>query len=368
MNFSTSDRQFMAEALDLASRGAGSCMPNPQVGCLLVNQGKIIGRGWHQQTGGPHAEVFALQEAGELARGATVYVTLEPCAHHGRTPPCADALIAAGVERVVIALEDPYHEVAGRGIERLEQAGIRVESSLLNHEARWQNRGFICRCENERPWIRLKMAASLDGRTALANGKSQWITGEPARTDVQDLRARSGAILTGIGTVLADSPRMTLRKPGAGRQPLRIILDSHWQTPHDAPILTEPGRVLIAGLESSPVPAELQSVCEQRDHQRLVLPASTSGLELRPLLTWLAAEQINEIQVEAGAKLAGSLITAGLVNELVVYLAAKVMGDKARGMFVLEELVSMDQVENWQWQDVVKIGNDLRLTLIPGKN
>ncbi|MBE9550021.1 MAG: bifunctional diaminohydroxyphosphoribosylaminopyrimidine deaminase/5-amino-6-(5-phosphoribosylamino)uracil reductase RibD [Proteobacteria bacterium] len=365
MNFSTSDRQFMVEALDLASRGAASCMPNPQVGCLLVNQGEIVGRGWHQQTGGPHAEVFALQDAGELARGATAYVTLEPCAHHGRTPPCADALIAAGVQRVLVALEDPYHEVAGRGIERLRQAGITVISGLMATEARWQNRGFICRCENNRPWVRMKMAASLDGRTALANGTSQWITGEPARADVQELRARSGALLTGIGTVLADSPRMTLRKPGAGRQPLRIILDSRWQTPHDAPILTEPGRVLIAGLESSPVPPELQSACERRGHQRLVLPASASGLDIWPLLTALAAEQINEIQVEAGAKLAGSLITAGLVDELVVYLAPKVMGDKARGMFVLEELVSMEQINNWHWQDIAKIGNDLRLTLIP---
>lgn len=367
MNFSTSDRQFMAEALDLASNGARSCMPNPQVGCVLVNDNEIVGRGWHQQTGGPHAEVFALREAGELARGASAYVTLEPCAHQGRTPPCADALITAGVKRVFVAMEDPYHQVAGRGIEKLRQAGITVISGLLVEEARWQNRGFICRCENKRPWIRLKMAASLDGRTALANGKSQWITSESARADVQELRARSGAILTGIGTVLADSPRMTLRLQGADRQPLRIILDSHWQTPVNAPILSEPGKVIIAGRDNTEIPAGLQSVCNQQGHECLVMPGSKAGVDLRELLTLLAGRQINEVQVEAGATLAGSLIAAGLVDELVVYLAPKVMGDRARGMFALDELVLMDQISNWQWQDIAKIGNDLRLTLIPDK-
>ncbi len=368
MNFSTSDVQFMAEALDLASLGAASCMPNPQVGCLLVNNGQIVGRGWHQQTGGPHAEVFALQEADELAVGATAYVTLEPCSHQGRTPPCADALIAAGVQRVVIALQDPYPEVSGSGIKKLQQAGINVESGLLSAEARWQNRGFVCRNENHRPWVRLKMATTLDGRTALANGESQWITTEQARADVQEFRARSGAILTGIGTVMADQPRMTVRLSGIDRQPLRIILDSHWQIPVDAPILSEPGNVMIVGLENTAVPEPLAAVCEQMQHECIALPASRMGIDVRALLSLLAERQINEVQVEAGANLAGTFITEGLIDELVLYQAPKVMGDKAKGMFAFDELLAMDQVMNWHWHDISRIGNDLRLTLTPAKN
>jgi len=368
MSFSSSDQQYMAAALELASRGVATCMPNPQVGCVLVRQDEIIGRGWHQQTGGAHAEVFALEQAGDQARGATAYVSLEPCVHQGRTPPCSQALIAAGVQRVVVALQDPYHEVSGRGIQQLEQAGITVECGLLADEAAWQNRGFIHRCQYQRPWVRLKMATSLDGKTALKNGQSQWITAEPAREDVQKLRARSGAIITGIGTVLADNPRMSLRLPDTNRQPLRVILDSHWQTPADAPILNLPGAVIIFGLESKPIPAQLRAACTQFGHECLSLTPVDNGLDLSQLLELLADRQINEVQLEAGSVLAGSFIAAGLVDELVVYQAAKLMGNTAKDMLVLKELTAMEQVKNWQWQDVSKIGNDLRLTLIPEKN
>ncbi|MCF6226754.1 MAG: bifunctional diaminohydroxyphosphoribosylaminopyrimidine deaminase/5-amino-6-(5-phosphoribosylamino)uracil reductase RibD [Xanthomonadales bacterium] len=365
MNFTASDRQYMTTALELASRGVASCMPNPQVGCVLVREDKIVGRGWHQQTGGPHAEVFALEQAGDQARGATAYVSLEPCAHQGRTPACSKALITAGIKRVVVAMEDPYYEVSGRGIKQLKQAGISVECGLLAAEAGWQNRGFIHRCQHQRPWVRLKMAVSLDARTALKNGQSQWITSAPARADVQQLRARSGAILTGIGTVLADKPRMTLRLPDTNRQPLRIILDSHWQTPADAPILTAPGMVMIAGLAGTAAPEKLQAACAKYGHECLGLAPANKGLDLIQLLDFLADQQINEVQIEAGAVLAGSFISAGLVDELVVYQAPKLMGNTAKAMLVLEELTSMEQVNNWQWQDVTQIGNDLRLTLIP---
>lgn len=368
MSFSASDHQYMAAALELASRGVASCMPNPQVGCLLVKQDKIIGRGWHQQTGGAHAEVFALEEAGDQARGATAYVTLEPCAHQGHTPPCSKALIAAGVHRVVVALEDPYHEVSGRGVQQLEQAGIRIECGLMAAEAAWQNRGFIHRCMHQRPWVRLKMAVSLDGKIALKNGQSQWITSAPARADVQQLRARSGAIVTGIGTVLADKPKMTLRLPDTNRQPLRVILDSHWQTPPDAPILSAPGAVIIAGLTDTPIPAQLQAACAKFEHECLGLAPVNNGLDLSQLLNMLAERQINEVQIEAGSVLAGSFISAGMVDELVVYQAPKFMGNTAKSMFMLEELTSMEQINDWHWQDVTTIGNDLRLTLIPEKN
>ncbi len=355
----------MTEVLALAARGAFSTMPNPQVGCVLVNDGAVVGRGWHQHAGEPHAEVFALREAAELARGATAYINLEPCSHHGRTPPCADALIAAGVKRVVVAMVDPYHEVAGQGVEKLLNAGIKVETGLLETRARWLNRGFVSSCERQRPWLRVKLACSLDGRTALANGQSKWITSPEARADGHKLRARSGAIISGIGTLLADKPRLSARVEGVERQPLRVILDSDWQTPLTAPIFTAAGKVVIVGNQAVDTPAQLQSFCAENGHECLALSASKNGINLKLLLDWLKLQQINEVHVEAGAQLAGSFIQAGLVDELVVYMAPKLMGDKSTGLLALPELQNMDEVATWQWQDIRRIGADIRLCLTP---
>ncbi len=361
--FSDNEQSYMALALELADRGRFSTRPNPQVGCVLVKAGEIVGQGWHQRAGEPHAEVFALRQAAEQANGASAYINLEPCAHHGRTPPCADALITAGIKRVVVAMEDPYHQVAGEGLKRLRAAGIEVETGLLEAEARWQNRGFISRCERQRPWVRVKLASSLDGRTALANGQSQWITSAEARADGHQLRARSGAVITGIGTVLADKPRLTARVAELEQQPLRVILDSNWQTPVTAPMFNEAGRVLIVGAQKQAIPEQLQQHCKANGHQCLAVSASASGIDLGSLVEHLSALEINEIHVEAGAKLAGAFMQAGLVDELVVYLAPKVLGEKSRGLVVLPEFLQLDEAPQWQWQDIRPIGTDIRLTL-----
>ncbi len=325
------DQHYMARAIRLAARGVYTTHPNPNVGCVLVNDGAVVGEGWHRQAGGPHAEVFALQQAGERARGATVYVTLEPCSHHGRTPPCVGALVAAGVGRVMVAMQDPNPRVAGRGMQGLRDAGIAVQAGLLEDQARALNPGFISRMQRGRPWVRVKLAASLDGRTAMASGESKWISGAAARQDVQRLRARSSAILTGIGTVLADDPALNVRldvQQLCGveplRQPLRVVLDPELDMPAQAQMLSLPGQTLIFTSVSDP----RRYAGLQQNGAEIALVAGARGqLDLSAVLEQLAAREINEVLLECGPTLAGAFLQAGLVDELIVYLAPHLMGD-----------------------------------------
>ncbi|MBK8750492.1 MAG: bifunctional diaminohydroxyphosphoribosylaminopyrimidine deaminase/5-amino-6-(5-phosphoribosylamino)uracil reductase RibD [Candidatus Competibacteraceae bacterium] len=348
----------MARALTLARRGLYSTDPNPRVGCVLVREGAIVGEGWHQRAGEPHAEVNALNAAGALAGGATVYVTLEPCCHHGRTPPCTDALLNAGISRLVAAMPDPNPQVAGRGLAILRDAGVTVDCGLLEAEAQALNPGFIQRMTMNRPFVRVKLAMSLDGRTALASGESQWITGEAARQDVQRLRARSSAILSGIGTVLADDPGLNVRLPEATRQPLRVMLDSNLRTPPTAQILRLPGSVLIFTAVADPVTqAPLRAV----GAEIIVVPRTGQGLDLRAVMAELARRECNEIHVESGPTLAGALLQAGLVNELVIYIAPLLLGDKARGLFQLPELARMNERTELEILDMRAVGKDWRV-------
>lgn len=360
--FSAQDHAFMARALQLAEKGLNTTTPNPRVGCVLVKDGEIVGEGWHEKAGGPHAEVHALRAAGVQAQGAAAYVTLEPCSHHGRTPPCAAALIEAKVAKVVAAMQDPNPLVAGNGLSMLELAGIPTACGLLEQEARRLNAGFISRMSRGRPWLRLKIAASLDGKTALHNGKSQWITGPAARHDVQALRARSCAMLTGVGTVLADDPQLTVREIETPRQPLRVVVDSRLQTPPAAKIL-HGGATLIAAMAGADG--------RKAEHLRaagaevLELPELDGHVDLSALLADLGRRGINEVTVEAGARLNGALLQAGLVDEIVLYLAPILMGDKARGLFDLPELAEMAGKRNLRMLDTRQVGQDLRLTLAP---
>lgn len=370
--FSAEDHLYMSRALQLAKRGCFTTSPNPNVGCVIVSDGVIVGEGFHQKAGEPHAEVHALRMAGDKARGATAYVTLEPCSHFGRTPPCADALINAGVARVVAAMEDPNPQVSGQGMRRLAGAGIKVQSGLLLQQAEALNSGFIKRMRDGLPYVRLKLAASLDGRTALANGQSQWITSPAARADVQRWRAQSSAILTGADTVLADDPSMNVRwaqfpsslqtiYPAENvRQPVRIIIDSQQRIEPSAKLFSIPGDIWLARQEAQGQwPKQVQ---------QLIVPLADSGkLDLIQLMQVLAQRHINDLWVEAGATLGGALFTAGLVDELIVYLAPKLMGNPARGLLNLPEFQHMSDVADWQWQDVRQVGNDLRLILRPNK-
>lgn len=360
--FSAADHQYMARALRLAEQGLYSTMPNPRVGCVLVRAGQIVGEGWHEKAGGPHAEVHALRAAGDKARGATAYVSLEPCSHHGRTPPCANALIDAGVARVVAAMRDPNPQVAGGGIHLLTLAGIQAEVGLLEQEARELNIGFIARMTRGRPWVRLKTASSLDGKTALMNGESKWITGAAARADVQAWRARSCAILTGVGTVLADDPRMNVRDIATSRQPLKIIVDSRLRTPPDAQILR--GGALLAGAVDD---QERRTALNAAGASVLLLPGADGRVDLAALLTELARHGLNEIHVEAGATLNGALLDAGLVDEWVAYLAPTLLGDAACGLFAAKPLEAMAARQNFQLLDCRSLGRDLRLRLRPLK-
>lgn len=354
----------MARALALAARGLNTTSPNPRVGCVLVApDGEVVGEGWHERTGEPHAEVHALRAAGGRARGATAYVTLEPCSHHGRTPPCADALIEAGVVRVVAAMADPNPQVAGRGLARLRAAGIAVECGLLEAGAQALNAGFVRRMTRARPRLRLKLAASLDARTALASGESQWITGEAARADVQRLRARACALLTGSGTVLADDPGLDVRLPGTERQPLRVVLDTELRTPLAARLIGRPGRTLIFCGPQAGVAEAAALTAYGVDIERV--PVRGGGLDLDAVLARLAARGCNEVHAECGARLAGALLAAGLVDELVVYLAPLLLGDDARGLARLPGLERMEQRLEFDWTDVRSVGRDLRLTLAP---
>lgn len=363
MNFSAFDYDCMANALQLARLGMETTHPNPRVGCVITRDGKVVGRGWHKQAGGAHAEINALLEAGESAAGGTAYVTLEPCGHTGRTPPCVDALIDAKIASVVFATGDPNPEVNGSGSRRLQKAGIGVKSGLMASEAEELNCGFFKRMRHGKPWVRVKLAQSTDGHIALSNGSSQWISGPESRADVQHWRARSDAILTGIGTVLADDPSLNVRKNSTARQPVRVIVDSHWRTPDDARLLGLPGQVLIAGLEDEPVPEKL----DDSNATCLRLPSSSTGVDLEALLVELGARGINEVQVEAGATLCGSLLQQGLVDELLVYQAPIVMGGDAVSPFDLPRLDNMEDRIHLEWVDLRFIGKDLRLRLKPAR-
>lgn len=350
----------MAHALQLAERGLYTTSPNPRVGCVIVREGALVGSGWHQQAGQSHAEIHALREAGDAARGATVYVTLEPCSHHGRTPPCAEALIGAGVARVVAAMQDPNPQVAGNGLALLQGAGIATDCGLLEAQARELNAGFIKRMVMGHPWLRIKTASSLDGKTALSGGASKWITGAPARHDVHRLRARSCAILTGIGTVLADDPQLSVRGVETTRQPLKVIVDSRLQTPPSANILSgaptlivcaEPNVRRIAALEAAG--AEIRC-----------LPGDDGQVDLGALLSILAQRGINEVTTEAGATLNGALIAAGFVDEWVMYVAPLLLGDAARGLFALAEPAQLQACHKLVLQDIRQIGADMRITAV----
>jgi diaminohydroxyphosphoribosylaminopyrimidine deaminase/5-amino-6-(5-phosphoribosylamino)uracil reductase len=350
----------MAQALRLAERGLYSTQPNPRVGCVIAHGERVAGQGWHERAGQPHAEVFALREAAEQARGATAYVTLEPCAHHGRTPPCADALVAAGVARVVIAAEDPFPQVAGQGMARLRAAGIAVESGLMRDEAREINVGFFSRIERHRPWVRVKLAMSLDGRTALANGESKWITGEAARADVQRWRARSSAILTGSGTVLADNPQLTVRGMPAAVPPLRVILDRRLRTPAGSHVLDGQTPTLVLHAASA------VNGDERFDRvERMTVPEQDGGLELHAVLGLLAGRGCNELHVEAGPSLCGALFAAGLADELLIYMAPLLLGDTARPLLSLPPLADMAARWRLRTLDTRAVGHDLRLRLRP---
>jgi len=357
--FTADDVRHMSRALVLAERGLFTTDPNPRVGCVLVKAGEVIGESWHERAGEAHAEVRALQSAGDRARGATAYVSLEPCCHHGRTPPCTQALIRAGVARVVAAMPDPNPRVASQGFTELSQAGIRVESGLLRDEAERLNPGFVSRMARGRPYARIKLAASLDGRTALANGVSKWITGEAARADVQQLRARSSAILTGIGTVLADDPSLTVRTVAVPHQPLRVVVDGHLSLRPDVRLLSLPGKTLVVTTEDSNSYAEPLMAAGA---EVMVMRAGPDRVDFPLLFKHLAERGVNELLVEAGATVCGALLTAGLVDELVVYLAPHLLGHDARGMFRLPGLETMDARTRLEIQDVRAVGRDWRIT------
>jgi diaminohydroxyphosphoribosylaminopyrimidine deaminase/5-amino-6-(5-phosphoribosylamino)uracil reductase len=350
-SFSAFDHAMMRRALALAERGLYTTTPNPRVGCVLTQGERIVGEGWHEKAGAPHAEALALAAAGGAARGATAYVTLEPCNHYGRTPPCADALAAGGVARVVAAMRDPNPEAA-RGAERLAAAGVRFEQGLLEDEARELNIGFVSRVTRGRPWVRMKIAATLDGRTALASGKSQWITGADARRDGHRWRARACALLTGIGTVRADDPRLTVREVDTPRQPLRVLVDSRLETPRGARILQGGNVLVFYGATGNEPPQGAEAIA---------LPDARGKVDLRAMLAELARRGVNELHVEAGFKLNGSLLRERCVDELLIYLAPSILGDAAQGMFDLPAMAALDERVRLTLRSVDRIGTDLRI-------
>jgi diaminohydroxyphosphoribosylaminopyrimidine deaminase/5-amino-6-(5-phosphoribosylamino)uracil reductase len=361
MKFKKFDYQCMASALQLARQGLNTTHPNPRVGCVITRNGQVVGSGWHKKTGDAHAEINALRDAGDKALGGTAYITLEPCSHSGRTPPCVEALINAKVARVVCALEDPNPEVSGAGIARLRQAGIEVQSGLMAAEAEKLNAGFLTRMRKGRPYVRIKLAQSMDGHIALANGSSQWISGPEARADVQHWRARSDAILTGVGTVLADDPSLNVRIGENARQPLRVIVDSLWRTPANARLLGIGGKVLIAGLEDN---AGSEALVEA-GADCIALPSCEGRVDLQALLLELGARDINEVQVEAGATLCGALVQQGLVDEVLIYQAPVLLGGGAVSPFAVPRLDNMDDRVHLEWIDSRRIGKDMRLRLKP---
>ena len=359
-SFSATDHALMARALRLAERGAYTARPNPMVGCVIARDGEVVGEGWHQRKGGPHAEVFALEAAGDRARGATAYVSLEPCAHHGSTPPCADALVAAGVARVVAAMRDPFPSVDGAGFERLQAAGIVVEHGLMEAQARELNRGFLARVERGRPWLRVKLATSLDGRTAMASGDSKWISGEASRHDVQRWRARSGALLTGAGTVLADDPQLTVRLEDGSDflPPLRVVLDPGLATVARGRVREGDAPTLYIHAPDARLPRGLEI-------DRVAVPVQGTRFDLDAVLRLLAGRGINEVQLEAGATLAGAFLDAGLVDELLLYVAPVLLGPRARPLFDGLHIDAMAQRLKMRRIESTVVGEDFRLLLRP---
>lgn len=368
VEFSQLDYRFMSRALRLAEQGRFSAHPNPMVGCVLVKEGKVIGEGWHLKPGQAHAEVNALKQA-ENVRYATAYVTLEPCCHHGRTGPCTEALIAAGVSRVVCAMKDPFVDVAGQGIAQLKQAGIQVDVGLMQEQAEELNRGFLSKVLKKRPYVRCKMAMTLDGRTAAADGSSQWITSPQARCDVHKLRAQSAAIMTGIGTVLYDDPSLTVRgedeqlkdllKQAYFEQPKRIVVDSEFQFPSNASMRSLPGETWVFTLNSPKTAAQagLKVIRGERD--------ADGRVNLQDMMRQLAANDINSVFVEAGATLSGALLAEGLVDEWLIYMAPKFLGDEGKGLVSLPGLRNISQHIGLEITDVRVIGPDLRVTARP---
>ncbi|MDR0276900.1 MAG: bifunctional diaminohydroxyphosphoribosylaminopyrimidine deaminase/5-amino-6-(5-phosphoribosylamino)uracil reductase RibD [Paucimonas sp.] len=362
------DAHYMARALELARKGLYSTHPNPRVGCVIVRDGRIVGEGWHVRAGEPHAEVHALREAGELARGACAYVTLEPCSHHGRTPPCADALVNAGVARVVAAMQDPNPRVAGNGLKRLAEAGIEVASGVLEGEARALNPGFLKRMEHGLPFVRVKLAMSLDGRTAMASGESQWITGPAARSAVQRLRARSSVVLTSAASVLADNARMTVRGDELGldtdttalalaRPPLRLLIDGRLRLPLDAPFFQAGPALVVTAAADDPRYAAA-------GHTLLCIPGEDGRVDLRQLLAELARRDINEVLVEAGPGLAGAFAQLGLVDEYQLFIAGKFLGSSARPLLDWP-LARMSEAPALKITEMRAVGDDWRVTAIP---
>lgn len=363
------DEMYMARALKLAARGRFTTHPNPNVGCVIVNDGEIVGEGFHYRAGEPHAEVHALRMAGEKAQGATAYVTLEPCSHHGRTPPCCEALIAAGVTRVVAAMQDPNPQVAGRGLYRLQQEGVDVSHGLMMNDAEALNKGFLKRMRTGFPYVQLKMGASLDGRTAMASGESQWITSPQARRDVQRLRAQSHAILTSSATVLADDPALTVRWDELNaetqalypqenlRQPLRVVIDSQNRVTPQHRIVAQAGETLFARTheDQQQWPESVRT---------LLVPEHNGRLDLVLLMMQLGKQQINSIWVEAGPTLAGALLQAGLVDELIVYIAPKLLGNDARGLCALPGLEKLSQAPHFKFNEIRHVGPDICLHLV----
>ena len=361
------DFRYMAQAIRLANRGLFTADPNPRVGCVLVNNNEIVGQGWHERAGEAHAEIMALREAAAVAKGATAYVSLEPCCHHGKTPPCSEALIKAGVARVVVAMEDPNPQVAGKGVSQLREAGINVETGVMLAPAATLNPGFIQRMRHGRPFVRCKMAMSLDGRTAMASGESQWITGESARMDVHKLRARSSVIITGVGTVLADDPSMNARLENEEiLQPARVVLDSQLRMPVDARMLSLPGRTIICTTAEAVLSNEEKIETPKAAGAELVqLHEENNKISLPALMMFLSAENFNEVLLETGATLSGAFMQAGLIDELVIYMAPLLMGDSARGLFSLPNISQMSDVGNLEITDMRSIGKDWRIISKP---
>lgn len=361
---SQADCIHMARALQLAERGLYTTAPNPHVGCVLVRDNEVVGEAWHVRAGEGHAEVNALHKAGEQAKGATAYVSLEPCSHHGRTGPCVQALIGAGVKRVVAAMQDPNPLVSGQGLAQLRAAGIEVSDGLMQAQAEVLNRGYIKRMQTGKPWVHCKLAMSVDGRTAMASGESKWISSAESRQQVHRLRARCAAVITGIGTVLADDPRLNIRldeqaPQGGWLAPVRVVLDSELRMPLNANLLQQSGRTIVVTASQN---ERRKKLLQDRGAEILYLPSTEGRIDLAELLVYLGQEQMNEVLVETGATLSGAMLQAGLIDELKIYMAPHLMGNQARGLFNMAGLDTMDQRIDLQILDIKAVGTDWCLT------
>lgn len=365
MTFGSDDKRFMTRAIELAKQGQYSAKPNPCVGCVIVQNKQIVGEGWHEKAGEAHAEVHALKQAGELAENATAYVTLEPCSHHGRTPPCANALIEAGVVNVVVAMQDPNPLVSGEGVSTLREAGIDVYVGLFEEQAVALNKTFIHKMTTGKPYVMSKVAMSLDGKTAMASGESQWITGATAREDVHRLRAQSDVVLTGVGTILADNPKLTARDGLGGfpvRQPRIVVLDSQLKTPPDAVVLTNDVNTTI--LTCSDNEQAKQALIEAGCHVEVVAADANGQVDLQAVQAWLNEPSINSVMIEAGALLNGACLQAGIVDELIVYMAPSALGDDARGAFSMPTVTQLSDQVQLTYSQMETLGDDIKLTYV----